>query len=1391
MSSRMEEEGSSYAADIVADAATVAAAYAAATSSDDDDVAVLGRNNGSTNNSTSTDSAGLSIFGRGGGTDRTEGCTVRRVRSAVSLTSIKSNPSLGNGPSSNIMINPMNVPGTTDFFIHTTERSYDTTSSIRMGGVGEGIRRNSTNSSNELMATLRSPTFCSSSSRSSSLVGSAVFGMAPGEELTVNKLRFGLVGLYGRDDEQQILREIILDHMFDSNKNNSHLHHGHHRRHKRQSDLRMPPHKSSRGKLAAALQDEGGDRSSDLTRGNMYRNGGRESKRLRRDLVLIGGPSGVGKSSLAETVRPLVIRGGGAYLSGKFDRQSMVEPYSAIWAACSDLCCQLLARKGDSPTELDRIRKSIVDRLGEVDMNDLIRIVPDLAAVVDRPTASKLVSDKLAPPNDKMNQPVSSTVIDGTSDEGSTTAFLQLAKNRFHYLFRKFFRVVGSHFEQLVLMLDDLQWADLASLDLLEALLIGDDVVHNTSSPHTSCKGNYGNNADICCGGVAGCTKSLVVIGSYRSDEVAPTHMLSKLIRDMKHRCQNANVGGYYVHITEIEIGNLREDHIRQFLVDLLSASDTSSVAALSKICHQRTLGNAFFLIQYLTMLHNLCLLEYNLGLTRWMWDVNRIYDETSATENVVDLVMMKMSELPPSALQLLQVAACLGSTFTQSTLCTVWENLTRAGGVIENKSFQESIAEAVEMGLLEKNDRCDMTYQWVHDSILEATLALMSPQELKDLQFEVGNVLIQQYCSATLNEGDPPNQLNQHLKNRDSTIFIAVNLLNAGTPSGLSIEEKVKLAELNLNAATTSVQVSAYASASGYVSRGIDFLPDNYWDSHSDLALELHSLGAEVEGCLGHAPEMDQHCNEVIHRDISLMDKLRVYHVLLHNAAERQKLPEAIKLCLKVLKDLGCTFQKNRFIITVQTVLGVLKYQSHASRKTLANVTNMTCMSDRRQIEVMRLIDKLATYCYLSGSNLFALTMFRRLDYTFKHGICESSAIDLAGMGMVLTGKLFDFQAGSTYARYTLLLLERRKSNSAYSRALFLVYGFVLPWTQSTQSCLKHLLRAYEAGMASGDTESAMFSLMSYMCISFQSGRPLATIAEDCRVYRRQMHDLKREKARKQTKTIFQTVLNLIGQNHGSDSGEGDGTDDDPCLLTGESMDEDVTIQTALAEHDVAVLSMIQAFRAQLYALFGQYERGAAYAIAVGSSLANQIPCSTLVMTDPFFRSLSLYGMARRYNHGGAATGRRMYYLHHANQARKVIKNYVRKGNPNSRHLESFLNAEHASLDKRTHQVAMKHYEVATVMASRSGFIQDAALANEHFGKFLLNDIGDEEMGAFRIHQSIRLYNEWGSRRKAWILEKEFEDLLFAHPDSNWQEPVPFTVASQSVCASSDEEKE
>eukprot|EP00529_Nitzschia_sp_RCC80_P007009 CAMPEP_0113477908 /NCGR_PEP_ID=MMETSP0014_2-20120614/20454_1 /TAXON_ID=2857 /ORGANISM="Nitzschia sp." /LENGTH=1501 /DNA_ID=CAMNT_0000371025 /DNA_START=68 /DNA_END=4573 /DNA_ORIENTATION=+ /assembly_acc=CAM_ASM_000159 len=1235
------------------------------------------------------------------------------------------------------------------------------------------------------------------------------------EEFTVNKLRFSLLDIYGRTKEEDMLNDIISRAAAATATT---VHAGASDSHQSQSKSDAVAAESTEAPTLRNLEKEEKKRRKEFVLISGESGTGKTAlalsikqhvQRMRGAFISgkfdnnvgglrVGGSSSSSSSSGSE----------GHDHKDQNNHETTEErqqPYRPILTACSELCCQLLAMKyripnafrpigiKNTPSSSSRnnnndddsgsgedtetsLTPSTFGFDNEDDWKDLLKIVPDLETVIgtsagrndddtnndtngsplenSRNSKHSLSSQRNTTTggeshdgNDKNNNG-GNVDVDVNVDAGEINgSSLQGSKIRFHYLLRKFFRGVAAFLDgPLVFVLDDMQWADFASLGLLEGLLLDNGATTTSLSVSSSSVTTTTTNTSRCSSGImdtpghrsqrvlqknGSSNNNIIVIGLYRSNEVAPTHMLSKLIRDMKQRPT--------LNVTEMYIGNLEEDDIVLLLSDLLSTTCNDRLLELARICHQKTAGNAFFVIQYLTRLNERGLLKYNFGLTKWYWDEERIKLETDATSNVVDLMTEKLLNLAPCTLRLLQVATCLGSSFQEQSLYKAW------GAVLDpekeprcRETFQQSIKQATDEGLWEKDENRE-TYHWAHDSILDASVELMDSEELKEMQYQIGLGLV-------------------HLINpkQRETVFSAVNLLNAGTPLDLDVEEKLELAEMNLLAAQSGVDFSAFESASKYINRCVALLPHDYWTTRPQLGLQIHSIGAEVEGCLGRIDALESHCNVVLQQDLPLLDKLRVYHVLLDSIANRQRLPEATSLCLKILEDLGFTFPRSNIVITIKTIIGVLRVQAKAGSITPDDIARMKPMTDRRLIEAMKLMDKLATYCYLSGNPLLAVTMLERLKLTTRYGICDSSAILYAGLGVILSGKLFNFQAGSAYARFSLLVLEKIGAKHVHARTLFASYAFVLPWTQYTRSVLKYLLEAYEKGLAHGDTETAMYAIMSYIYKSFQSGRSLESIEVDCRVYLAQMKELKREKARRQTTTIYQTILNFQGKSV------------DPCVLSGEAMDQTDMIELAGAEHDKVVLAMIQAFRMQLLATFGRYEEGADFAISVDDRLADQIPCSTMVVVDPFFRSLALFGMARKcLTESNGIRSRKFHkYYRHARKARRMIKRYVKKGNPNVRHLECFLDAEKAALDSRKYQVARNQYESATVIASRGSFLHDAALANERFGIFLLNQIHDEEMAAFRLRRAVQLYNEWGSVLKASMLEKDYRELLYAHPE-------------------------
>jgi predicted ATPase len=734
---------------------------------------------------------------------------------------------------------------------------------------------------------------------------------------------------------------------------------------------------------------------------------------IKRAMVFINGVSGTGKTALADSLIAPIKRLKGLYVKGKFDFYLRDEPYAGIAEACRGICFEILmlrnqpAQASSDGRSFQEIRDKLIDGLG-AEIHLLTKVIPELSEIIagDQDTRSDA---------------------DGATGHHENQ---QKAKASFNYVFRAFVRLVTSHFAPLVMVLDDLQWADVASLALMEVLITDRD------------------------------NSNFMIIGIYRSNEVDDTHLMSKVLRDLKERSKQEDFD-----IIEIEVGNLCVDEVNGVIMDLLSLDDSSKTIGLAEICLKRTDGRVFFLIAFIAMLEEEGLLDFNLGLFRWTWDETMIESKTGASLNVVDLMKRKMTKPPKDFGQLLSMTACLGSSFDEGRPGILWSDYCRQRSEHniqqDDKTMEHWLSLAVNEGFLERRGTSD--YQWIHDNVREAAFSLVPADKLFDFKFRVGEVLLQKLSEKEL----------------DSSIFVVVNLLNAGSASTLGDLKRIRLAELNLQAAQKAAHFSAFSSAAKFAGMGIELLPGNTWTNHRELNLNLFSIAAESNGYLGNIESMEGFCNEVLKQDIPLLDKLRVYNVLVLNITNSGGTADAVVLLLDVLRQLGCKFPRSRASRTLATLASLAKARATLNSRTPEEIAKMPVMKDSLKIETMKLLDKLATCSYICQKDLLPLVIMKNIQLTLRYGLCESSPPALAAMGMIYTGVLGDLQAGSKIGDYTLLLLAKLESRSTFSRTKFLVCGLVLCWTRPSRSLLKSLLEGYENGLTSGDTESAMFVSM------------------------------------------------------------------------------------------------------------------------------------------------------------------------------------------------------------------------------------------------------------------------------------------------------------------------
>ncbi|MGX0968017.1 putative ATPase/signal transduction histidine kinase [Bradyrhizobium japonicum] len=711
------------------------------------------------------------------------------------------------------------------------------------------------------------------------------------------------------------------------------------------------------------------------------------------ELVLISGYAGIGKSAVVHELHRVLVPLGGLFASGKFDQYKRDIPYATLAQAFQNIVRRLLAK---NDAELTSWRDAICEALtpnGQL----MVDLVPELKLIIG-------------------NQP---PVPDASPQD---------ALRRFQFVLQRFIGVFAQSNRPLVLFLDDLQWLDAATLDLLEELLTRSDLQH------------------------------LLLIGAYRSNEIDANHPLRRklaAIRDSGAR------------VRTLSLAPLVRVDVERFIVDALR-SEPARAAPLAQLIHEKTGGNPFFLIQFLHALSEERLLAFDHAAGQWQWDLARIHAK-GYTENVVDLMVHKLSRLPEETRTALQTLACLGSSAEIATLSLML-------GASEQQ-VDLDLFDAVRLELVERQDRhC----RFVHDRVQEAAYALIPESEKPASHLRIGRLLVAR---------TPPGQ-------RELAIFDIVNQLNRGLSLVGSPSEREQLAELNLIAGQRAKASSAYSSALAYLSTGSELLSADCWVRRHELAFALEINRAACEFLTGQPDVADDRLTALATRATNPLEQAAVACLRMDVYTTLGQSSRAVDVGLGYLRQLGVHWSPNPTDAEARREYDLI--WTGIGERSIEDLVKLPLMSDPASLATMDVLTKLLPPALFTDMNLLSLTICRAVNLGLEWGHSDGSCVAYVQLGMVAGLQFGDYKSGFRFGELGYELVEQR-GISRFQAATYLIFGaHVVPWTRHFRAARDLLRRAFESAHRSGDLTYAAYSCSNLNGNLFEAGDPLVEILNE-----------------------------------------------------------------------------------------------------------------------------------------------------------------------------------------------------------------------------------------------------------------------------------------------------
>jgi predicted ATPase len=855
------------------------------------------------------------------------------------------------------------------------------------------------------------------------------------------------------------------------------------------------------------------------------RRGAMDGQQSQREVVLITGSAGTGKSTLARRTLDAAIQAAGDpksfLLYGKCDQIPNSEPLVPFVQAFTQFVNDVLDRDATldgysrAPSLVaDSVRDAIENATDGSDIELLTDMIPAFGKILakDNPKSNRLESEQTT------QDPVSPAIL---GQDGGRLVYNSKRSNRTRakatnpgvaVVCKLLQELCANEGFRIVLLIDDLQWLDSNSIQMFEAISF---ILHSV--------------------------KNFMVVGTCRPDDVDIDHQLTAMFQ----RLNRPDLG---VVLVEIRLQNLHRETVTHMLAEWLNVQNLNVIHPLAELTYLHSDGNPFFIVEQIRALVEKRLLFYKEG--KWMWDEGEILrhsSELGETEISDVLVQSAICRSSDPSHETLQIAACLGTEFTAAHVTLVATSSSR--GILR------ALNVLLEKGLIMATSEVGR-FRWAHDKFQKSAFSLISQDNHDAFLYSIGK---------KLRDRLPEEEL-------ISNVFLVVKLLDNGIRFVQSEEELEQMAGLLCIAGTKAAQASAFEDAASYFRKGIDLLPPGHWERDASYALsqQLYNCSAEMECCLGNGTKVDELVETILTNSRCLQDQLRAYDTQIYSLSSRNEMIKSIRVGLDVLRQLGESVPRRPTLLLnikelVTTTLALRRVKCE-------DVLCLRPMRNWQKAAVLQIINLVFPSVLRSQPEYALFLVAKGVKLTMRYGLSPVSSTMFSAFGMMVCHPVGFVEEGRRYEEIGWRIFEKFGANDLRSRIYVMRYAYVKPWGDSMKASLPALVTGANSGMMTGDFEIAFINYFEYSLGCLLAGVALREHYKRILHIKQQFVGLGQETVMFYLDCAIQLTQNLLGLAK------------DAHVLSGELFDAQQALHESLSTSNpsgVSFVSLLQLFLA------------------------------------------------------------------------------------------------------------------------------------------------------------------------------------------------------------------